>query len=262
MRRLVVAALLFGLASAAWATDPGRLALARSKTDKGEKQLAKENYEKAESLFRAAIKDEPSFPDAHLGLAAALCGQQRYADALPVVRDAQDAYVTWHQDARVAEMEARQDAAARAREFRDLQQQQAQKSRPGQQQQGGVPAQDLARMAAARVASEEYISRRGWKMEEFDAIPAHAFYIAGLCRLRTGDRAGAITEFEACVTRNPDHGLAHYNLAVALFAEGDAGGAAEHLEAARNAGIEPHPKFVADLERRLEEEGAKPPGRE
>lgn len=261
MRRLLATAVALALAATAWATDPQRLALARSKTDKGNKQLAKENYEKAETLFTAAIKDEPSFPDAYLGLASALCGQQRYADALPVVQQAQDTYVRWHQEAQATEMEARQDAASRAREFRDLQLQQAQRS-TGSQQSPAAPASDLARMASARVSSEEYLARRGWKMEEFDAIPAHAFYLAGLCRLRTGDRTGAISELEACVTRDPDHGLAHYNLAVALFAEGDAGGAAEHLEAARNAGIEPHPQFVADLQRRLEEEGARPPGKE
>jgi len=261
MRTTATIALLL-VAAAATATDPQRLALARSKADKAEKQLAKERYDKAEELFRAAIADEPTFPDAYLGLASALCGQQRYADALPVLQQAQDAYVRWRQTAQATEMQARQDAAARAREFRDLQQQQAQRA-PGAQAQGpGAAASDLARMAAARVRSEEYMARRGWKMEEFDAIPAHAFYLAGLCRLRTGDRQGAIAELEACLARDEGHGLAHYNLAVALFAGGDAAGAAANLQAARDAGIEPNPKFVADLERRLATEGGRPPDRE
>lgn len=262
MRKIAATITILACAATAWATDPSRLALARSKAGKAEKQLAKENFTKAEALFRGAIEDEPSFPDAYLGLASALCGQQRYAEALPVLQQAEDAYVRWHQNAQVTEMEARQDAAARAREFRDLQQQQAQRGPTTQQQGPGSAAGDMARMAASRISSEEYLARRGWKMEEFDAIPAHAFYLAGLCRLRTGDRDGAITELEACLARDGDHALAHYNLAVALFSKGDAVGAAEHLEAARKAGIEPNPQFVADLQHRLAAQGSPPPVKE
>ena len=246
MRSRIAAIATLLVALPALAVDPGRLALARSKTDRGNALLAKQSYEKAEKLFRGAIDDEPAYPAAYLGLGAALCGLQRWGEAAPVLEQAKQRYIAWEQQDRMTNLEARQDAENRAREFRDLQHQQALKAQPG----GGKTAAELMTASAStRVSTEEYLARRGWQPEAFEAVPAQVFYLSGLCHLHSGNRGAAIEELWACVDRDPHHGLGHYNLAVALFTQGDVATAWEQLTAAEAAGIKPNPQFRADLEK-------------
>lgn len=254
-RALVLASLLAALP--ALATDPGRLALARSKTDRANQLLAKGSYEKAEKLCRAAIDDEPTYPASYLGLGAALCGLQRWSDALPVLEQAKQRYIAWEQQDRMTNMEARQDAETRAREFRDLKQQQSLKAKPGEAQSA---SQLMTTSAGVRVSTEDYLARKGWQPEAFEAVPAQVFYLTGVCLLRSGNRAAAIEELWACVDRDPKHGLGHYNLAVALFAQGEVEVAREQLAAAESAGVTPNPQFKADLEKAATGLATRPPG--
>jgi tetratricopeptide (TPR) repeat protein len=66
-----------------------------------------------------------------------------------------------------------------------------------------------------------------------------------------GRRDEGVGFLELCLAINENHGLAHYNLSVALLGLGQAEEAKEHLTAAVEAGVEAHPAFVADLERAL-----------
>lgn len=245
MRKVLIAILAAGVAWPTAAVDPQRLSVARAKAGKAEKRLAGNDIARAEELFREAIAAEPAYPEAYLGLATVLVAQQRFVEAIPVLEEAQQSYVRWAQSERETEMAARQEAAARAREFTDLQQQQASRGRPGP---GGKPTSPLTAMAASRVATEEYLARRGWRMENLQAVPAQVLYLRGLAFLRTGQRESGIEELRAALTVDESHGLAHYNLAVALFAAGQTALAKEHLDAARAAGVTPNPAFAADLE--------------
>jgi predicted metal-dependent hydrolase len=245
MRCLLIAMLA---AAGAWpseAVDPQRLAVARAKTGKAEKSLARHDTARAEALFRAAIAAEPAYPEAHLGLGTLLVAQQRFAEAIAVLEEAKQRYVRWAQGERETEMAARQEAAARAREFADLQLQQASRGRPGPT---GTATSPLTALAANRVATEEYLARRGWRMENLQAVPASLFYLQGLAFLRTGQRHRGIEELRTCLAVDAGHGLAHYNLAVALFSGGEIALAKEHLDAARAAAVTPHPAFAADLD--------------
>ncbi len=245
MRLLLIAMLTVAAAWPSEAVDPQRLAVARAKVGKAEKSLARNDTARAEALFREAIAAEPAYPEAHLGLGTVLAAQQRFAEAIPVLEEAKQRYVRWAQVERETDMEARQDAAARAREFADLQRQQASRGRPGSK---GAATSPLTAMAANRVATEEYLARRGWRMENLQAVPASAFYLQGLAFLRTGQRDRGIEELRACLAVEEGHGLAHYNLAVALFTGGEIALAKEHLDAARAAGVTPNPAFAADLD--------------
>lgn len=255
MHRMLTIVMALSLAAPALAVDQGRLAMARTQAVKGEKALAKARYDAAEKLFRKAIDAEPSYPASYLGLGAALSGQRRFAEAIPVLEEAKDRYVRWEQEAQATEMQARQDAAARAREFRDLQQQQALHGPPTSG--GQAPGSPTTAMAASRVASEEYLSRRGWKVENLQAIPAQAFYLEGLAYLRTGERDKGIDELETCLALDAKHGLASYNLAVALFSRGEAVLAKDYLDQAVANGVKPNPRFVSDLEAAAKAAGAK-----
>ncbi|MEW6338869.1 MAG: tetratricopeptide repeat protein [Acidobacteriota bacterium] len=245
--RLTPALLSLVVASHVAAQDAGRLALARTATAKGEKLLAKEKLTDAEKAFRDAIANEPTYPGAHVGLGAALVGQQRYAEAVTALEQAKDRFIAWEQKSRETELQARQDTAQRTREFKDLQRQQQQKA-PASPAQAG-PAQSLTTLAATRVATEDYLAKRGWQEEAFSAIPPQVFYLEGLAYLRTGQRENGVAELTLCLALDPAHALAHYNLAVALFTGGQVLDAKEHLDAAVAGGVKPNPKFAADLEK-------------
>lgn len=52
-------------------------------------------------------------------------------------------------------------------------------------------------------------------------MPAENHYEMGLAYQREGAYAAAVTEFELAVRENPDHGLAHQELALSLYEIGD-----------------------------------------
>lgn len=257
---LGVACLAAVLAIAASAQDASRLALARSRVGEGQKLVQKGDLVAAEQRFRQAIEIFPELPSAYLGLGRTLCLARRFAEAIPVLEEAQERYVRWQQIAASAELEARQEAADRARQFADLMRlQQGKTPATGV---GGRPTGGLSPMtnlARARMATEEFLARRRWQAETMAGIPAEVFYLLGLARLRTGDRPGGINDLYLCVALDPKNGPAHYNLAVALLAEGDPWGAREHLERAKALKVTPHPQFVQDLENALAQVPSKPP---
>lgn len=232
--------------------DSGRLALARSRVAEGQKLIQKGDLAAAEQRFRQAMEVYPELPTPYLGLGRTLCLAQRFQEAIPVLEEAQERYVRWQQRAASAELEARQEAADRARQFADLMRlQQGKTPATGA---GGRPTGGLSPMtnlARTRMATEEFLARRRWQVETMAGIPAEVFYLLGLARLRSGDRTGGINDLYLCLALDPKNGPAHYNLAVALLAEGDPWGAKEHLEEAKALKITPHPRFVEDLEKVL-----------
>lgn len=244
-----------------WGQDAARLAVARSRVAEGQKLLQKGDVVGAEQRFRQAISVYPELPSPYLGLARALCLAQRFQEAIPVLEEAQERYVLWQQRAATAELEARQEAADRARQFADLMRlQQGKTPATGA---GGRPTGGLSPMtnlARTRMATEEFLARRRWQAEAMAGIPAEVFYLLGLARLRSGDRTGGIDELYLCLALDPKNGPAHYNLAVALLAEGDPWAAKEHLEEAKALKVTPNPKFVEDLDKVLAQ--VPPPSRE
>jgi len=246
---LVASLSFFG--SPAQGQDPSRLALARSQVLAGQKLTQAGELTKAEEAFRKATQLAPELPPAYLGLARVLCLQNRFAEAIPVLEEAQKRYVRWQQEASLAELATRQEAANRARQFADLmrlQQGKTPATGAGARPTGLSPMTNLAR---ARMATEEFLARQRWQVETLAGIPAEVFYLAGLARLRTGDRTGGIRDLLLCVALDAKNGPAYYNLAVAYLAAGDPWAAKENLEQAQELGVKPHPQFLQDLEQAL-----------
>jgi tetratricopeptide (TPR) repeat protein len=243
---VIVAAAALG--ATAFALDAQRVSLARAAVVKGEKLLAKGKAADAEKAFRSAIDIEARLPTSHLGLARTLVTQQRFAEALPVLEQTKDRYVAWEKLVRQTQLELQQDAERKARALADLQVQQVSKIGPS----GPNPAQQQVMtrtsMELSRAQTEDYLAKREWRPEQFKAIPAEVFYLAGLANARNGERDRAIDEWLLCIGLEPGNGLAHYNLAVAMFARGEVTLAKEHLDDAVAAGVEPNPAFAADLE--------------
>jgi tetratricopeptide (TPR) repeat protein len=253
---LVLAVTLAG--AVAQAQDASRLALARSQVLAGQKLTQKGELAKAEEAFRKAAQLAPELPPAYLGLARVLCLQKRFAEAIPVLEQAQQRYARWQQEAGLAELETRQEAADRARQFADLmrlQQGKTPATGAGARPTGLSPMTNLAR---SRMATEEFLARQRWQVETLAGIPAEVFYLAGLARLRTGDRTGGIRDLLLCVALDAKNAAAYYNLAVAYLAAGDPWAAKENLEQAQALGVKPHPQFLQDLEKALAQAPAPP----
>jgi len=73
---------------------------------------------------------------------------------------------------------------------------------------------------------------------------AQAHYLLGVRRLKEGDHAAFTAAMASAVALDPDHGPAHYNLAVAALEAGDKSQAREHAVAALKSGYELPPGFL------------------
>lgn len=234
--------LTFFLVQPAIGSDKDRMTRARAKIGKAGKLLTDGEHAGAERLLRQAIKIDPSLPEAHLGLGAALVGQHRYPEALGVLDEAAELFVTWEDELAKAELKQRQLALQQSQEFEDLT--------------GNRPVNtNVAKNVEHRIESERILSRDFWKLEQLRLIPPQLFYLRGISYLRTDRREQGIEQLELCLELDDQHGLAHYNLAVARFLMGDPARAKLHLDAAVAAGVEPQDRFVADLGAALEKTG-------
>ena len=251
--RVVGLSIIFSLAfcQGAWATGKDRLKLARSKTAKGERLIKQTEYGGAEKLFRSAIGIEPRWPQAYLGLGKALVGQQRYDEALAALEEAEERYVEWEQEIQIGDLVKRQLAERQLLNIRDLTAALSDRGSGGAATPPSGPP-GPHQMTPQKIETEQFLFRERFDLEVFQSIPSQVFYLEGISYLRTNRRALGIEALKVCLLVNPDHGLAHYNLAVALFTRGELDDAKTHLDAALAAGeVEPNPRFVADLERAL-----------
>jgi tetratricopeptide (TPR) repeat protein len=254
MRRffsLITAVLLSTSVASAATIGKDRLRLARSLATKGDKLVKKTEYAGAEKEYRSAIAVEPLLPTAYLGLGKALVGQQRYAEALAALEEAEKRFVEWEQMIQIGQLQKQQLAERQLQGIRDVQAAVSDKGTPFS---GGAPTPgppSAGQLTAQKIETEQFLFREHFDMEGFAAIPSQVFYLEGIVYLRTNRRALGIEALEVCLAINHKHELAHYNLAVALFTRGDVDEAKSHLDAAVAGGVEPHAMFVADLERAL-----------
>ena len=251
MRRLfslITVVLLYASAASAATIGKDRLKLARTQTAKGDALVLKTEYAGAEKKYRTAIETEPLLPTAYLGLGKALIGQQRYGEALVALAEAEKKFVEWEQTIQIAEMQKQQLAERQLQTLRDIQGAVSDKS-GFRNADAADPGKAVAgQLTPEKIESESFLFRENRALEGLDAIPSQVFYLEGIAYLRTNRRALGIEALEVCLLINSGHELAHYNLAVALFTQGDLVEAKSHLDAAVAGGVEPHKKFVADLE--------------
>ena len=246
-----------GLALPARAVDPNNLKRAQRKVTKAQKLLEKEQFARAEKLCREAISIEPVLPSGHLCLGAALVGEKNFVAALPVLDEAQTRFVAYQQELEKARLKQKQVAYQQRQEWDTQAQSQGIATSGHAPTVAGGSAADtqtnrrVSTLGGRDLAVQEHLVEKRWEMDEFSAVPAQVFYLKGVAYLRTGKRDQGMKALSSCLERDKKHGLAHYNLAVALFMKGDAAGAKSHLDAARSAGVKPNPRFVADVESKL-----------
>lgn len=242
----VVALVLTSLSAQTVELDASRVRMAESATDKGNAFLKKQDYERAEGEFERALEHEDRYPTAYLGLGAVLVATNRYEQALEALYEAEKKFADWRKMSEVAGLKNRRHFTNRELELEDVTRQ---ANRPGAG--GGTVAADAV---AREVAMDRHIADR-IRPEEVSGIPSQVFYLEGVALLRLGRRSEGVDALETSLFVDPEHALAHYNLAVARFTGGELEAAGEYLSAAIDNGAEPHPQFVNDLNAALKEAG-------
>lgn len=252
--RRFVATLLALAVAAPLAAAPGddldldRLKMARSATDRGDVYLRKQKYERAEDAFLNAIEHEKRYAPAYLGLGATLVATQRFAPAIDVLQEAERRFAEWRRLHEMLGLEDQQYNADHSRRVRDFARQRIENANPAQRAtvarrtERQIQVVDRGKMIADRL-----------RPDEVDGIPAQVFYLESVALLRVGRAAEGIQALETALFIDGDHALSHYNLAVALFVNGELDQAKQHLDAAVESGAQPHPQFVVDLEAALAE---------
>jgi tetratricopeptide (TPR) repeat protein len=229
----VVALFVAGLPAAAGDSDG--IARAKTRVAKAEVQLHKGKYAEAEKIFRKAIEMEPTLPSAYLGLGAALVGQRRYDEALNVLTEAERRYEEYdllqRESGRLA-VAGIEETERRVETLKDTY---------------GV----FQRGPANQQLTPAQVSRMN--VPTGSSTPAQALFLQGVALLRTDQLVEGIERLERCLSIDGDHGLAHHNLAVAMYSIGRVDEAKAHLDAAIAAGVEPPPALVAEIEARSRE---------
>ncbi len=246
---IVISALLV-LALPAQATAQGRVPLdaklkrAQAKLAKAQKLLTDGSFAQAEKEFRGAMKLRPELPGSYLGIGAALVGQKKFAEALPVLNEAEDKFVEYERKVQSAELQSQQWSGNRE----SVGITHVTPSRPGQDFLRKGTHRSLVDLIQERLAAEPDLRPERWSIEELSVIPAQVFYFEGVAFLRSGDQTKGVRALRQCLLIDPGHGLAHYNLAVAEFMAGHVPQAKKHLDAAVAVGVKANPRFVSDVE--------------
>ncbi len=228
VRIAVMSFAMAGLVRPAVALDATSLRRARHLVDKGQSALKKGRIAHAEKLFRQAIALEPVLPTSYTGLAAVFVARKHFGQALSTAREAEQRFLEFQKKLEEAQLQDR-----------------------GLTSHALSSSRGPAMTGAQTPDIEKQLTTRRWTKVKKNPVPAEVYYIEGLCEVRTGQRARGIDDLEKCLRKDPEHGLAHYNLAVALFVQGDYHEAKRHLDRAVSLGIKANPMFVRDLDARL-----------
>ncbi len=235
-RTILLVAVGLLISGASWAVDSDAIARAGSRVVKGDAALQKSDFVTAETHYRKAVEFAPELPPAHLGLGAALVGQRRYAEALEALAEAERRYIEY--DKLFAEsghraIDSMQETERQLENFKETY---------------GV----FQRGPKNQILTQRQVVEMN--VTNDSPVPAHLFYLQGVALLRTGDKVSGIERLDRCLAIDGGHGLAHHNLAVALYSLGRYQEAARHLEQAIAAGVEPPAGLVAEIEARTREQ--------
>jgi len=223
-----VVGMLLVLPSAAIESDS--MARTQARVAKGDTYLQTSNFVKAEKLFREAVALEPTLPSAHLGLGAALIGQRRYDEAIQALAEAERRYAEFDELQRmsgVVAVKGIEETEYKVDTFKGTY---------------GVFSRGPTNQRLGTDQVDRYNVNTG------SSIPANAYYLQGVAYLRTDQNVAGIERLNRCLELDADHGLAHYNMAVAMLSIGRINEAKAHLDTAVFAGVAVPPALVAEIE--------------
>jgi tetratricopeptide (TPR) repeat protein len=197
------------------------------------------NYEapKAIEEYRAAVKLDPNGAPARAALAVALANAGLAEDAVDEFRAALRldpkflpahaglAYVLTQQPGRIDDAIAAYGAALEI------------------DPKYAAAVEGLERARALKADAQQALAEQQRKAQGSASAVAH--FNLGLTEARAGNAAAAVRELQRSVELDPGYGLAHMQLALLLYHQGDGAAALRHAESAERAGYEP-PKDILE----------------
>lgn len=204
----------------------------------GQELLSSERWEQAAEEFRAAIRFDPLFVDAHYGLGQAWMGAGRFASAVQAYTACLTAAEAVHGLRERDKVGVDRQIDEEIRELRDA-------ARRVRSQSGQANALKAVQMEE-RVRDLEH--RRSSNIGPFQP-PAGVLLALGSAHFRNGARAEAEARWSEAVKADPKLGEAWNNLAVIHLQAGRKRDALDAASRAEKAGFRVNPRLKDDIRR-------------
>ncbi|HET7218921.1 MAG TPA: tetratricopeptide repeat protein [Vicinamibacterales bacterium] len=209
----------------------------------GMRALAAEQYDKAETAFRAAVAADPLHDGAFYGLGQVYMATKRYPEAVKAYQDSRAAFLA-------AVSAEKYDAATMDRRIRD--QLQVLKDYERELQRRPPMASGVT---AAIERNRENIRQLEGRLNKSTGggtppVPAGLSMALGSAYYRTQNIEAAEKEYLEAVKVEPGFGEAHNNLAVIYMVTGRLDLADQEIAQAEKAGFKVNPKLKEDIKSR------------
>ena len=245
MRHLIAAAMLMAFAATPAVAQPTREHLeAMRHLRLGQENLRAEQWEKAETEFRAAIKLDPLLELAHYGLGQADMGMKRFDEAVLAFVNCRDAF---HQLASNAATGKLRDEQRVLEQIQQLEDQKAQLQSKSYTAGSSLQANGIARIDSmiGELRARRYQNVDGRQPE----TPTWISVALGSAYFRSGSLGDAEREYLETLKADPKLGEAHNNLAVVYMLTGRYPQADAEIKAAEKAGFRVNPQLKEDLKK-------------
>ena len=244
MRLVFAAALLITFAAtpaAAQQTREDREAIRHLRL--GQENLRAEQWEAAETEFKAAIKIDPLLELAHYGLGQSYMGLKRFAPAVAAFKECREAFLAQSSREAVGRLQNEQRVQDQIQQLQDQKQQlQSKNFTGGSSLQAGAVARIDSMIGELRSRRYQHVDGGGQPQ-----TPPWISIALGSAYFRGGSNPDAEREYLEALKADPKLGEAHNNLAVVYLLTGRYPQADAEINAAEKSGFRVNPQLKEDL---------------
>ena len=243
MRHVIAAAILIAFAATPVVAQPTREHFdALRHLRLGQENLHAEQWEKAETEFRAAIKLDPLLELAHYGLGQTYMAMKRFGEAVLAYRNCRDAFRQVAGNAATGQLRDEQRVLEQIQQLEDQKTQYQSKSYTAG---SSLQANAIARIDSmiGELRARRYQNVDGRQPE----TPAWISIALGSAYFRGGSMADAEREYREALKADARLGEAHNNLAVVYLLTGRYAEADGAIKAAEKIGFRVNPQLKEDV---------------
>jgi tetratricopeptide (TPR) repeat protein len=210
----------------------------------GAKQFTDGNYDKAIESYQKALDILPSYSDAALYLGVSLYKQGDYQAALEQVNNSKSVYLDNFNMRQMIKQRQYDEAQSELVQLRTRRSELLATIKLGSQQQQSAKLQKIERM----IIDYEQIPHPT-PMEPL--VPAEYYYHAGNCLLKLQQWNQAFVEYQKAIEIEPGHGESHNNLSYIYFLAKQYEKSWEHMQIAKECGVEVNAQAENALKQKL-----------
>ncbi len=244
MRHLIAAAILITFAATPAFAQPTREhPEAMRHLRVGQENLRAEQWDQAETEFKAAIKLDPLLELAHYGLGQTYMAMKRFDEAVLAYRNCRDAFRRLAGNAATGQLRDEQRVLEQIQQLEDQKAQLQSKTYTA----GSLQANAIVRLDSmiGELRAHRYQNVDGRQPE----TPTWISIALGSAYFRSGAMADAEREYHAALAADPKLGEAHNNLAVVYMLTRRFPEAESEIKAAEKAGFKVNPQLKEDLKK-------------